>query len=105
AVDGLRPGLGVRPGVAGHHRGERLVEQGQVDLGEVDELELGVVALARQIEDPAADVTALAGDAPDVPVAAWTGAAHNDGDLDRHSDSSRVVFGRDDATRVIRDFQ
>ena len=64
--------MGVRVGVAAGHRWARLVVHRQHVLGEVDELDSGVVAPAGQIVHPPGD---------DLGVPAGAGAADDDGEV------------------------
>jgi hypothetical protein len=67
-----RPGLGVVLAVLPGGRRHRLVEQGQVLLGDVDQLELGIGTLAGVLIDPVGHGRA---------GAAGAGAAENDRDF------------------------
>src|SRR5580658_5334246 len=54
-LDRSRPGLGVRLAVLTHGCWDRLIEQGQVEILYVDDFELSVASLARDVIDPARD--------------------------------------------------
>jgi hypothetical protein len=49
------PSLGVRLGVLPHGRGHGLVEQRQVEILDIHQLELSVIALLRDFLNPATD--------------------------------------------------
>ncbi len=71
-VDFSRPGFGVVFGVLLHHGRRRLIQQRQVEIGNVDQLELGIAAFLGFGQYPVGDGFG---------VAARAGAAQDDGDL------------------------
>jgi hypothetical protein len=68
------PGLGVLVLVVALRGHVHLVEERQVEVGQVDEVVLRVIPLARDVEQPASGRLALP---------PRTGAAEDDADLDR----------------------